>query len=356
MEESETKRKSPFEGGFWSSPEESFPNHLHAQRELISTPNVSVWPLLSMNLEDSEGSSKTDSGFCSLTPHSADSLGRMVETKCHICSSHKYVQSTPNCTCQKNCSYENQSLHLEYMEPITQSRLFSRQPNSLLVKQSSTLDLYDDAMDSSLYEQPVSGHSQECILGPMEISEEKSIDFTASGVCLPNLSEVTDTTKQLRQKLDSEEDQENELDSDEFFSPEPNLMFNVESPKIRNETTPQMVKTRGTFSSVAKNICTMNRFLRSFNLNGIEELDFLYQLGVKKNCPDVISKIFDFLSDRDLDSVRVVCKTWNKIFLRDKKAYNRWKLYKTTAKMKIENYYSPVSYNDCLLFHDDFLS
>lgn len=343
MEENNTQRKSPFKEDFWSSPEESFPNHLHAQRQLISTPNVSTWPLFTMNLEDSEGSSKTDSGFCSLTPHSADSLGRMVEKKCHICSSHNYVQSTPNCTCQKNCSYENQSLHLEYMEPITESRLSSGQPNSFLVKQSSTLDLYDDAMDSSLYEQPVPGHSQECILGPMEIGEEKSIDFTDSGVFLPNISEVTNST-QSRKKLDVEEDLENALESDEFFSPEPNvLMLNAVSPKRRNETTPKKVKTHGTFCSVAKNICTMNRFLRSFNLNGIEEVDFLFQLGVKKNCPEVISKILDFLPDRDLDSVRVVCKTWNKLFLRDKKAYNRWKLYKTTVKMRRENCFSPVS-------------
>lgn len=355
MEKSNTIAGTPpFEGVFLSSPEESFPNHLHAQRELSSTPNVSTRPLHTMNLESSENSSNTDSGYCSLTPLSADSLGRIVDKKCHICSSHNYsstpnIWSTQNCTCQRNCSYDNQPLNLEYLEPISESRLSTTQPNSFLVKRKGTIDLYDDAMDSSLYEtdvdQPVPGCSQEFILSSMEIGEEKSIDFTDSGVGLPNTSGLANTTKSLN-KLYSE-DHKNEMDSDEFFSPEATgFLYNeIASPKERNEANHKNVKTSGTFYSVASNICSISRFLRSFNLNGIDKVDFLYQLGVKKNCPGIISTIFDFLADKDLDAVRVVSKTWNQLFLSDVKAYNRWDLYKTTAKMKRENCYSPVSNN-----------
>lgn len=297
---------------------------------------------------------RQDSGYCSLSPISTPiySITRpnIFNRKCNHCfkaMNKSYAQSTPHyntCSCKKQNSFETFSPQEEFMETISEPRSFFGNQFSSGRKQNIPLIL-DEAMDSSLYpdEMEVADYSEgnEFNLDSLEVSEEKSIDFLDN--VTPFLSS-TSNAQNVSNGVVATTDNKNDI-AKKLFTPGSFMSTpEIESPKYQNETTPTK-RDRHTFVNAASKVGLMTKVLGlwSFKLCGIEEVDFLYQLGVKRAFPCIISKILSFLPERDIDSVRKVSKTWKEVVTKDHATYNRWKNYKRVMKLKKENYYSPVS-------------
>lgn len=320
-------------------------------REVIKSPNT-MWQ------ENSE--ERQDSGYCSLTPISSltpiYSVTRpnIFNRKCSHCfktMNISYAQSTPHydsCSCKKHNSFETSSLQETFLETISEPRSVFGNQFSSGRKQNIPLVL-DEAMDSSLYtdEMEVAEFSEghECNLDSLEISEEQSVDFLDTGT---PLTSSTSNTQNFSNEVMVVKENKNDI-AKKLFAPESSTSTpEIDSPKYQNETTPTK-KGRPAFANAVSKVCLVKKILDlwSFKLCGIEEVDFLYQLGVKKSFPNVISKIFSFLSEKDIDSVRRVSKTWKEAVSRDQATYSRWRNYKRMRKMLVlkgENYFSPVSF------------
>uniref|UniRef100_A0A1B6DFY3 F-box domain-containing protein n=1 Tax=Clastoptera arizonana TaxID=38151 RepID=A0A1B6DFY3_9HEMI len=83
-----------------------------------------------------------------------------------------------------------------------------------------------------------------------------------------------------------------------------------------------------------KNVYLTNCYVRKNKrfLNGIENLDILYQLGVKNNYNHIIENIFGYLTPYDLLNVKKVSTTWNQIFLNISPTQKKWKAFKRQCK------------------------
>lgn len=357
------------------------PDVLQRNQPHSSTP---YWPPTSKELDDSAGSLKQDSGYCSATPRSADSGGFIMFDKCRLCNKslrHSCALSTPEykCSC-KRPFMSGSSPYVECMEAIKEVKMSPTPKLSSQVRMSRPLELgFEDAMDTSLYQEEMevdsfsSRDNHQCSLDLLELGEEKSIDFMEPHVLSasqslgkeipPSFLPLISSSDQVSVDPATLQNQEKqnlclEDKSAQFFSTNW-LSSNLVSPKLENEVTPTKSKDITTFKKQtkassfqysAKKIATMSRVVRSFYpINGIESVDFLYQLGVKKSFPKIVSQIFEYLSEKDLDAVRVVSKAWNKVLNNDSAAWKRWREYSDTLRLMKENLSSPV--RTCLLLH-----
>ncbi|KAG8332835.1 uncharacterized protein LOC124362060 [Homalodisca vitripennis] len=328
MESKSNKSTPAMDPGLWASPD-LFACHSRRRRELTSTPHLSSWTLL----ENSAGSSKQDSGYCSQTPGSGESSRA-------LCCSH----STPQCSCQPNKFYGSQSSpRLDFLQSTSESRTSSARQFPTRI--SRPFDFYDETMDTSLYpddmevEENESTEGNQFALSLSEIGEEKSIDFVENGVCLS--STTPENIDRSREVQTDNTAHESGFESEDFFSPETEVLgFNTVSSKVKVGDTPR--KNDCNFRNVTKKITTLNWIVKSFSMNGVDRLDFLYQLGVKRHFPHIVSKILSFLSEKDLDSVHNVSKTWREIMVKDTPAHNRWTLYSATMQLRRENLTSPT--------------
>uniref|UniRef100_A0A1B6LUX0 F-box domain-containing protein n=1 Tax=Graphocephala atropunctata TaxID=36148 RepID=A0A1B6LUX0_9HEMI len=329
MEKKSSKFSIADEEGYWASPDMIFADYSRSQGAVTSTPNLSSWPL-----EDNAGSSKQDSGYYSQTPSSGES----ASTFCRLCCTN----STPQCRCHPNKCYETQTPHLDFLQTISEGKMSSVHQFSSRI--SRPLNLYDEAMDTSLYpddmdvDEQLSGENHQYTLSLLEIDEEKSIDFVENGVCLS--SATPKNICRIKEVKTDDTAQESGFVSEEFFTPETDIIgCSKVSPKNKNDTP---CKKDINFHNIAKKVTKLNMVVKNFSLNGIERVDFLYQLHEKRYLPLIINKIFSFLSEKDLDSVKSVSKTWNEVVIKDSSAHDRWKLYSTTMQMRRENLTSPT--------------
>ena len=68
-----------------------------------------------------------------------------------------------------------------------------------------------------------------------------------------------------------------------------------------------------------------------------EKVDFLLYFGVERTCPEIVEQVFSYLEPRDLTSVAVVSKSWNRILQEDKVAYRRAQRYLEARQKNKEN-------------------
>lgn len=328
----------------WSSPFNPYHNSVKNDRRFtMSTPNIAPWSSLT-SLEDSQGSSKQDSGYCSLTPSSTTPIfdGEFsVRKKCPSCSKlprESYEPSPPAsvCNCKKKYLSRKRACPPECMQTISECKSPINRKLASRAKLNPTYDLFDEVMDTSLYPEELDNRTDEAqnFQGDqIEIGEEKSIDFVDSSFFY-----LRDQQSQ-GEGMYSGENTENKNDEKMSFLPYGDVSpFQCSANDQKLATANRPAK----FKSGAEKVVTMLNVSKLF-INGIEQLDILYHLTNKTSCPHVVSIIFSYLSERDLGVVRNVSKVWKSIMMQDFAACKRWKLYKCSMRMQKENYMSPVS-------------
>lgn len=331
----------------WASPMDLYSGQVKNERGLMmSTPNIVPWKSLSMSLEGSVGSSQQDSGYCSFTPSSTSFREELLSRRCQWCSKtprENYELSPPPsiCNCKKRFLPKILSSNPEYLQTISETKSTSSGMFLSHGRPNIATDLFDEAMDTSLYhdELAVENHQVDnhgC--QTMEIGDEKSIDFIDSNLLYLSKNTSPDITG-----IKEGESVEEECKFGKLSSQIPVLGCDTTTPNLEIK---EAGKRDDNFLSVAKKVVSMNRVVKSFTLTGIEKLDIFYQLTSKRlHCPHIVSKILSYLSEKDLDSVALVSKLWNELLCNDFPAYNRWKLYRTTKSWYRENLTSPVSYS-----------
>lgn len=92
-------------------------------------------------------------------------------------------------------------------------------------------------------------------------------------------------------------------------------------------------------SPIKKNLTSSTGSVREKRrcLKGIERLDILYLLGVKENFPNIIMKIFSYLTPYDLMNVKDVSVEWNQIFSKMSPYQKKWREFKKHYKEQKEN-------------------
>jgi len=357
------------------SPDVFCENYPHGNgARVTSTP---YWALSLKKLNESEELSKQDSGYISATPRSFESAGLHFD-RCQHCNASLHLshsKSTPEnvCTCFNQHINANSS-DVKCMDAIQEVKLSPTPKRPPRIRQNRPPEFYvDDAIDTSLYTEEMEvdnssiAENHQCSLDLVDLGEEKSIDFLEPEVFSASQNSAKETptciTSKFSAKLENNEEDINspsyekaecsfmKVSSEDFCSPGI-FSCDIVSPKRKSEPSPtkpkigtpsKKIEKDNLFKNSAKKVATMNKVLRSFySLNGLENIDFLYQFGVKKNCPHIVTRILSFLPEKDLDAVRVVSKTWNKLLYNDYAAFNRWQLHFTAMRLMKENLSSPV--------------
>lgn len=327
----------------WPSPIDIFSDQIN-QKEgpLMSTPNLTTWTSFSKSLGDSGSSSWRDSGYCSFTPSSSTPIREdLLTERCQWCSDLSPSHSI--CNCKKKYLPKKLSSNLECLQTISETKSV---PSGLFLskdRRNGGCDLFSEAMDTSFYPEELELESQQsesqgCLVNQMEIDEERSIDFLDNTL---NISK--NISSGIKRNQDGQAIHE-ECHVGKKSSQIPQVCSGLITPNKGNKSAVETQKRDTNFLSVAKKVSTIHRVVKSFSVNGIEKIDILHHLtNVRLNCPHIVQKIFSLLSEKDLNSVAMVSKSWKELLSKDYSAYNRWKQYKTAMILRKENLSSPVS-------------